>query len=64
MDLIEEIQNIVGKPESQTLEYKAVLPPSRNVAQIIHLTLGHRSNGRLLLCRPILQCSAMRKDSS
>ncbi|AOW21226.1 AlbA family DNA-binding domain-containing protein [Urechidicola croceus] len=48
MDLIEEIQNIVGKPESQTLEYKAVLPPSRNVAQIIS-SFANTEGGFLIL---------------
>ena len=35
MDWIEDVKRIVGQPESKTLEYKAVLPPSRNVAQIL-----------------------------
>jgi hypothetical protein len=30
-----EIGEIIGQPESQTLEYKAVLPPSKNIAQLI-----------------------------
>lgn len=30
-----DINNIIGQPESQTLEYKAVLPPSKNIAQLI-----------------------------
>ncbi len=36
MDITEEISRIIGQPESSTLEYKAVLPPSRNVAQLIN----------------------------
>jgi hypothetical protein len=35
MDISNEIQNVIGQPESSTLEYKAVLPPSRNIAQLI-----------------------------
>lgn len=35
MDLTSEVLALVGKPESETLEYKAVLPPSKNVAQLI-----------------------------
>jgi hypothetical protein len=35
MDITNEISQIIGQPESETLEYKAVLPPSRNVAQLI-----------------------------
>lgn len=35
MDITNEIIELVGKPESETLEYKAVLPPSKNIAQLI-----------------------------
>lgn len=35
MDITNEISKIIGQPESSTLEYKAVLPPSKNIAQII-----------------------------
>jgi len=35
MDISEEVSLIIGNPKSSTLEYKAVLPPSRNIAQII-----------------------------
>jgi hypothetical protein len=30
-----DIQKIIGQPESEQLEYKAVLPPSRSIAKII-----------------------------
>lgn len=29
------IQSVIGQPEGQTLEYKSVLPPSKNIAQLI-----------------------------
>lgn len=48
MDLRKEIENIVGQPESQTLEYKAVLPPSRNVAQILS-SLANTEGGFMIL---------------
>lgn len=32
---ITEVIGLIGKPESDTLEYKAVLPPARNIAQLI-----------------------------
>jgi hypothetical protein len=48
MDWIEEIKKIVGQPESQTLEYKAVLPPSRNVAQIL-CSFANTEGGFLIL---------------
>jgi predicted HTH transcriptional regulator len=35
MDITNEITKIIGQPESSKLEYKAVLPPSRNIAQLI-----------------------------
>jgi len=35
MDLTLDLQQIIGRPESSTLEYKAVLPPSKNIAQLI-----------------------------
>ena len=35
MDISHEASLIIGQPESSTLEYKTVLPPSRNIAQII-----------------------------
>jgi len=35
MDISTEINQIIGQPESSTLEYKAVLPPSKNIAQLI-----------------------------
>ncbi|WP_298533067.1 helix-turn-helix domain-containing protein [uncultured Algibacter sp.] len=48
MDWIEEIKKLVGQPESQTLEYKAVLPPSRNVAQIL-CSFANTEGGFLIL---------------
>ncbi len=48
MDWIEDIKKIVGQPESQTLEYKAVLPPSRNVAQIL-CSFANTEGGVLIL---------------
>lgn len=35
MDIEKEINLLIGSPESETLEYKAVLPPSKNIAQLI-----------------------------
>ncbi len=48
MTLTEEVQLIIGKPESVTLEYKAVLPPSRSIAQII-CSFANTNGGVLLL---------------
>ena len=35
MDITNEVVQIIGQEESSTLEYKAVLPPSRNIATLI-----------------------------
>lgn len=35
MDIANEINQLIGEAGSSTLEYKAVLPPSRNIAQMI-----------------------------
>lgn len=35
MDITNEVVKIIGQPESSNLEYKSVLPPSRNIAQLI-----------------------------
>lgn len=35
MDITNEVVQIIGQKEGSTLEYKAVLPPSRNIAQLI-----------------------------
>ncbi|MGB5931018.1 MAG: ATP-binding protein [Cyclobacteriaceae bacterium] len=35
MDVTEELKNLIGQKKNERLEYKAVLPPSRNIAQLI-----------------------------
>jgi hypothetical protein len=35
MDIISEVRELIGKEEGVRLEYKAVLPPSKNIAQLI-----------------------------
>lgn len=35
MDLANEIKQLIGQAEDSQIEYKAVLPPSRNIAQMI-----------------------------
>lgn len=35
MDITQEVQNIIGNSEGINIEYKAVLPPSKNIAKII-----------------------------
>lgn len=42
------IESIIGKPESQTLEYKAVLPPSKNIAQLIS-SFSNAEGGYIIL---------------
>jgi predicted HTH transcriptional regulator len=35
MDITKEVVGIIGQTEGTQLEYKAVLPPSKNIAQLI-----------------------------
>lgn len=45
---MEDITNIIGQPEGETLEYKAVLPPARAIAQII-CAFANTEGGYLIL---------------
>lgn len=42
------IESIIGQPKSQTLEYKAVLPPSKNIAQLIS-SFSNAEGGYIIL---------------
>jgi hypothetical protein len=44
----EEILAVIGQPESQHLEYKAVLPPARSVAQLI-CSFANAEGGLIIL---------------
>jgi Putative DNA-binding domain len=48
MDISTEITEILGRPESLTLEYKAVLPPSKNIAQLIS-SFANAEGGYIIL---------------
>jgi hypothetical protein len=48
MTLQEQISSIILQPESETLEYKAVLPPSKSIAQII-CSFANTNGGILIL---------------
>ncbi len=48
MSLQEEISQIIGQPENQKLEYKAVLPPARSLAQMIS-ALANTEGGFIVL---------------
>ena len=48
MNFSEEVLNLIGTPESNTLEYKAVLPPARTVARIIS-AFANSEGGMLIL---------------
>ncbi len=43
-----DINDIIGQPESETLEYKAVLPPSKNIAQLIS-AFANADGGNIVL---------------
>ncbi len=48
MTLQEQIEPIIGQPESDKLEYKAVLPPSKAIAQLI-CSFANNDGGILVL---------------
>jgi hypothetical protein len=48
MGLEEEISQIIGQPESSKLEYKAVLPPSKNIARLIS-SFANADGGYIIL---------------
>lgn len=48
MTLQEEASKIIGQPKSLTLEYKAVLPPSKSIAQIL-CSFANTEGGMLVL---------------
>lgn len=48
MDISEESLQLIGQPEGQQLEYKAVLPPSRVIGQIV-CAFANASGGFLVL---------------
>lgn len=48
MDITKEISEIIGQEESIRLEYKAVLPPSRNIAQLIS-SFANTEGGYIIL---------------
>lgn len=48
MDITNEVAQVIGKAESSTVEYKAVLPPSKNIAQLIS-SFANTSGGYIIL---------------
>lgn len=48
MDITNEVVEIIGQAENSKLEYKAVLPPSRNIAQLIS-SFANTDGGYIIL---------------
>jgi hypothetical protein len=48
MDITNEVVEIIGQTESSKLEYKSVLPPSRNIAQLIS-SFANADGGYIIL---------------
>jgi predicted HTH transcriptional regulator len=48
MDLQTQVSSVILKPENDTLEYKAVLPPSKTIAQVI-CSFANTNGGLLIL---------------
>jgi hypothetical protein len=48
MDITNEVVEMIGQPENSKLEYKSVLPPSRNIAQLIS-SFANTDGGYIIL---------------
>lgn len=48
MSELQEIENMIGLPEGETLEFKAVLPPARSLAQMM-AAFANASGGTIIL---------------
>lgn len=48
MDITNEVKQLIGQPKSAVLEYRAVLPPSQSVAQIVS-SFANTAGGYLIL---------------
>jgi predicted HTH transcriptional regulator len=48
MDLTNEILQLIGQPENSQIEYKGVLPPSRNIAQLVS-SFANTDGGYIIL---------------
>ncbi|MDD2636218.1 MAG: ATP-binding protein [Bacteroidales bacterium] len=48
VDITNEIEQIIGNDESNTLEYKAVLPPSKSIAKLI-CSFANTEGGYIIL---------------
>lgn len=48
MDITQEVISLIGQPESEQLEYKAVLPPSRSLGQMIS-SFANNKGGFIIL---------------
>lgn len=48
MEIVKDISDILGNPENEQLEYKAVLPPARSLAQMI-AAFANSSGGFIVL---------------
>lgn len=53
MDIAQDILARIGQPESEQLEYEAVLPPAATVAQLICLAIGDRTRANKKSARQI-----------
>ncbi len=48
MSISSEIQDLIGQPENENLEYKPVLPPARNIAQVMS-AFANTNGGYIIL---------------
>jgi Putative DNA-binding domain len=62
MDLSDEVKSLIGQPESSTLEYKAVLPPSRTIALLISSFANAEGGFIILGVADNLEINGLSKD--
>jgi hypothetical protein len=62
MDITNEIASLIGQPESATLEYKPVLPPSKTIAKIISAFANTRGGYIILGVTNKLEVNGLSED--
>lgn len=62
MDITQEVVQLIGQPEGSRLEYKAVLPPSRNIAQLISAFANAEGGYIILGISSSLEISGLSED--
>lgn len=62
MDITNEIISLIGQPESVTLEYKPVLPPSKTIAKIVSAFANTNGGYIILGVTSVLEINGLSED--